>query len=109
MGSDLRVEVDSGLSYTAHRRLAGISAAMAELGLEFVDQVACDDWEPEVGHAAVQDLLGRVRPTALLCLNDRLAVGGYHALADARPVGARTTCRWCRSTTTRSRRRCVPD
>jgi LacI family transcriptional regulator len=83
VGSDLRVDLDSGLSYTAHRRLAGIAAAMTELGLEFVDQVTCDDWEPDVGHAAVRELLGRVRPTALLCLNDRLAVGGYHALADA--------------------------
>ena len=76
-------DVGPDVSYTARRRLEGIAAATAERGVDVVAAVPCDDWQVEVGLAAVRELLTRSRPTALLCLNDRLAVGAYHALAEA--------------------------
>lgn len=82
VGSGL-ADVGADVSYTARRRLAGIAAATKERGIRVVAELPCDDWEVEAGHAAVRALLGRTRPTALLCLNDRLAVGAYHALAEA--------------------------
>jgi LacI family transcriptional regulator len=46
--------------------------------------VACPDWEPELGHALVQKLLnGGAGIKALVCFNDRLAIGAYRALAEA--------------------------
>ena len=42
------------------------------------------DWQPELGYAATQKLIKRrARPEALICFNDRLALGAYNALADA--------------------------
>jgi hypothetical protein len=42
-----------------------------------------------------------MKPSALICFNDRLALGAYQALADA-GLGFPPTCRSCRSTTTSS-------
>src|SRR4029079_16217666 len=41
-------------------------------------------WEPEVGYAAVERLIARGADVrALICFNDRLAVGACNALHDA--------------------------
>ena len=46
--------------------------------------VACDDWQPELGYAAVRGLIEQgAKLEALICFNDRLALGAYNALADA--------------------------
>ncbi|MBD7920320.1 LacI family DNA-binding transcriptional regulator [Cellulomonas sp. Sa3CUA2] len=82
VGSGL-ADVGAEVSYTARRRLAGIGAATGSRGVAVVAELHCDDWQVEAGYEAVRDLLTRRRPTALLCLNDRLAVGAYHALAEA--------------------------
>lgn len=83
VGHDLRSEADTGIALTARRRLDGIAAEMAAHGIDFLDQEACGDWQPEQGYAAAHRLLGDTGITALLCLNDRLAFGAYQALAEA--------------------------
>lgn len=71
-------------SIAVNRRMAGITAAMREHGLEFIDEEPISIWVPDRGYVATHAVLGRGRPvTALLCLNDRIAFGAYQALADA--------------------------
>ena len=41
------------------------------------------DWQPEHGFTATRDLLETARPRALICFNDRIAMGAYQALDDA--------------------------
>lgn len=83
VGHDFRSEVDTGIALTARRRLDGIAAEMAAHGIDFLDQQACGDWQPEEGYAAARRMLSNSGVTALLCLNDRLAFGAYQALAEA--------------------------
>lgn len=71
-------------SETVSRRLAGIEAGMQAHGLSFMTEESCWEWEPQHGYALARRILRQpVRPTALLCLNDRLAFGAYQALAEA--------------------------
>ncbi|MFD2647172.1 LacI family DNA-binding transcriptional regulator [Devosia albogilva] len=64
------------------RRLAGIRDAMHEAGLTFAAELSCWNWEPDQGYKLTRQLLATKRPSALLCLNDRLAFGAYQALAE---------------------------
>jgi LacI family transcriptional regulator len=71
-------------SLAAVERLQGIREALAEEGVRPAGAVACPDWEPEFGQAAVRELIERnASPKALICFNDRVAVGAYNALAEA--------------------------
>jgi LacI family transcriptional regulator len=71
-------------SLAAVERLLGITETLRAAGVEAAGAVACDDWQPELGYAAVKKLLRRrVQPRALICFNDRLALGAYNALAEA--------------------------
>ena len=46
--------------------------------------ILCEDWQRELGYAAARELLAAPRtPRALICFNDRLALGAFNALADA--------------------------
>lgn len=83
VGHDFRVPVDGGIALTARRRFAGIADEMATHGLDFRDQQACADWQPEEGYAAARRMLAHGPVTALLCLNDRLAFGAYQAVSEA--------------------------
>ncbi len=48
------------------------------------DVINVGRWEPEGGYAAVSQLLNDGhKPKALICCNDRLAMGAYEALAEA--------------------------
>jgi LacI family transcriptional regulator len=67
----------------AVERLQGIEAALANAGIRPEGAIGCEDWEPEFGYDAVRKLIddgSDVR--ALICFNDRLAVGAYNALND---------------------------
>ncbi|NJQ00576.1 LacI family DNA-binding transcriptional regulator [Streptomyces zingiberis] len=64
-------------------RVAGIRAAFAAEGVTIGGGRMCPDWQPEYGYEATRDLLSRDRPRALVCLNDRLALGAYQALDEA--------------------------
>jgi LacI family transcriptional regulator len=70
-------------SLAAVQRLQGISEAFRAAGVELAGAVPCADWQPELGYKATRQLLTKARPSALICFNDRLALGAYQALADA--------------------------
>jgi LacI family transcriptional regulator len=77
-------ENDPEVSLAASARLRGIRAAIAEVGAGVCREAFCRDWLPQYGYAAMRDLLrGPDRPTAVICMNDRLAFGAYQALAEA--------------------------
>ncbi|MFB9681847.1 LacI family DNA-binding transcriptional regulator [Streptosporangium vulgare] len=68
--------------FAAVERLVGIREALGEAGVEVAGARTCFDWLPEYGLSATQDLLRTVRPRALICFNDRIAMGAYQALDD---------------------------
>ncbi|WP_310528742.1 LacI family DNA-binding transcriptional regulator [Nocardioides sp.] len=62
-------------------RMAGIREALDELGTPLAGVVSCP-WAARDAHDAVHHwLMSGVRPGALVCLNDRVAMGAYQALA----------------------------
>ncbi|MGM1062674.1 LacI family DNA-binding transcriptional regulator [Saccharothrix sp. Mg75] len=83
IGADL-AEDDAGPGRTAAvARLTGVRRALGEVGVEAVSGRPCRWWLPEHGFDATRALLGEERPRALICLDDRLALGAYQALQDA--------------------------
>lgn len=71
-------------SVAAVERLHGILTTMREAGVPLAGAVGCSDWQPDQGFDATSQLLKRgARPSALICFNDRLALGAYQAIADA--------------------------
>ena len=66
----------------AAERRAGIYAVMGQQGAEIADSIETS-WWPEPAYEAVGEYLEGNRPTALICLNDRIAVGTYQAARDA--------------------------
>ena len=65
------------------RRMAGIRAELADRGVTVAGVVPCD-WSVPEGFAATQRWLGGGgRAAGLICMNDRLAMGAYQALAEA--------------------------
>ena len=69
-------------SLAAVQRLQGIKEAFRAAGVELAGAVACTDWEPENGYRQ-RGTPREGTPSALICFNDRLALGAYQALADA--------------------------
>jgi|tagenome__1003787_1003787.scaffolds.fasta_scaffold20862528_1 LacI family transcriptional regulator len=66
----------------ARLRPAGIRAALEEAGTALAGVVACD-WAVVPAYRAVSRLLDSgVQPKALICLNDRTAMGSYDALRE---------------------------
>jgi LacI family transcriptional regulator len=79
-----RVDSDA---YAGGRRLAGIEAGLRASGVRLAGHVACG-WWPGEARAAVTDLIRsgwweRERPTAVIAMNDRVAMGVYQAVAAA--------------------------
>ena len=63
--------------------MAGIRAGLAEAGLELAGVVACD-WSVTEGFDATARWLARGGSAeGLVCMNDRIAMGVYQALAEA--------------------------
>ena len=63
----------------AAERLAGVEEVLAQQGTELAD---CIDsmWWPDSSYQAVRNYLDAGnRPSALICLNDRIAMGAYQA------------------------------
>lgn len=73
----------------AAERLAGIVEVLDAANVHLTGGVVLSDWQPKAGYEATSELLRRkIETKALICLNDRLAFGAYHALEDAgRKVG----------------------
>ncbi|MFL6141311.1 MAG: substrate-binding domain-containing protein [Labedaea sp.] len=63
-------------------RLTGIRDVLNQAKVRISSGHICPDWQPEHGYQATRELLEHHRPHALICLNDRLALGAYQALDD---------------------------
>jgi LacI family transcriptional regulator len=84
IGRNRLKESDPEVSLAARARLRGIERALTSVGGRLSGAVACPDWLPEHGYTAMRSLLRRrIRPTAVICMNDRLAFGAYQAIAEA--------------------------
>ncbi|GHJ07347.1 alanine racemase [Micromonospora humidisoli] len=84
IGRNRLKEDDAEVSLAARARLRGVHRALEDAGADLLTECFCAEWLPEHGYAAMRTLLGRpTRPTAIICMNDRLAFGAYQALAEA--------------------------
>lgn len=84
IGRNRLKEGDNEVSLAAPGRIRGIERALVSAGTRLLASVPCQDWLPEHGYTAMRSLLRKSkRPTAVICMNDRLAFGAYQALADA--------------------------
>jgi LacI family transcriptional regulator len=83
LGHNAEEERNLFRSETLIRRFAGIADEMGNRGLSFERELSCWDWEPTHGYDLTRQLLRDGVPQAMLCLNDRLALGAYQALAEA--------------------------
>jgi LacI family transcriptional regulator len=69
--------------YAGRERRAGIEEVLARAHLALAGTVDCL-WWPEPSYHAVREFLAAgTRPSAIVCLNDRVALGAYQALAGA--------------------------
>lgn len=84
IGRNRLKERDPEVSLAAEARLRGIRAALSGAGVSLHAEAFCAEWLPEYGYTAMRTILRKsARPTAVICMNDRLAFGAYQALADA--------------------------
>jgi LacI family transcriptional regulator len=84
IGRNRLKESDPEVSLAAPARLRGIERALMTAGTHLNVTISCQDWLPEHGYTAMRSLLRRrTRPTAVICMNDRLAFGAYQAIAEA--------------------------
>lgn len=78
-GPDL-ASVPAG-TVAGRERLSGIRDALSDVGLEPASGTVTEDWLPPYGRRAVEKLLQvHHAPKAIICFNDRLALGAYQAL-----------------------------
>jgi LacI family transcriptional regulator len=83
IGKNADVETDSYKSVTVAKRTAGIRDVCANNQIKFRSEVVCENWEPADGYSAVRNLLESDKKIeALLCMNDRLAIGAYRAIRE---------------------------
>jgi len=69
--------------FAARKRMAGILEALSGAGVGLAGVLDCA-WQPQAVYDAVSELLRlRGRPAALICMNDRVALGAYQALQEA--------------------------
>jgi LacI family transcriptional regulator len=69
--------------FAARERMAGILEALSAAGTDLAGVLDCR-WAPAPAYEAVSGFLRRGRlPAALICLNDRVALGAYQALQEA--------------------------
>lgn len=73
----------AGKVLTAVERLNGLYEVFGAAGVKIGSDYLSRSSLPEHGFEATRDLLARTGPRALVCLNDRIALGAYQALQDA--------------------------
>ncbi|HEX5993632.1 MAG TPA: LacI family DNA-binding transcriptional regulator [Jiangellales bacterium] len=84
IGRNRLKERDPEVSLAARARLRGIERTLQAAGVTLCASVSCHDWLPEHGFAAMRSLIRKaVRPSVVICMNDRLAFGAYQAIAEA--------------------------
>ncbi|GIJ29697.1 alanine racemase [Micromonospora qiuiae] len=83
IGRNRQKERDPEISLAAEARLHGIRETLAAAGVRLLTEVFCPEWLPEHGYTATRTLLSRPEaPSAIICMNDRLAFGAYQALGE---------------------------
>jgi LacI family transcriptional regulator len=83
IGKNSEVESDTYRSVTVAQRMAGIQDVCNSNNIEFKNEIVCENWEPGDGYSAVRNLLkSDPEIRALLCMNDRLAIGAYRAAGE---------------------------
>jgi LacI family transcriptional regulator len=82
IGAGPRVRDVPAEALAGTERLTGIREVLSQAKVRIGSGRVCPDWQPEYGYDATRDLLEHHRPRAIICLNDRLAVGAYQALDD---------------------------
>ncbi len=81
IGKNVDVEHNIYKSATVAKRSAGIRDVCKSNEIKFRSEVVCENWEPADGYSAVRNLLESDKKVeALLCMNDRLAIGAYRAV-----------------------------
>lgn len=81
IGGHHRVDSHPAGTPAGTQRMTGIETVFGEAGIRLAGVVECGPWIPDQGYAQVHRLLSDgVRPAALICSNDRLALGAYQAL-----------------------------
>lgn len=71
------------ISSAARERLEGILDVLDEHGLAPASGHDINQWLPPEGYRAAQELLAEGVPGALVCFNDRLAMGAYQAIQES--------------------------
>lgn len=69
--------------FAGRERLAGIREGLAAGGTRLAGTVECDWWPDSAYEAMTRALADGLEPRALICLNDRVALGVYQALREA--------------------------
>ncbi|MCO8272298.1 LacI family DNA-binding transcriptional regulator [Actinoplanes sp. TRM 88003] len=69
--------------FAGRERLAGIREGLRAAGARLAGTVACDWWPDSAYEAVRASLEAGLSPRALICLNDRIALGAYQALREA--------------------------
>jgi LacI family transcriptional regulator, galactose operon repressor len=69
--------------FAARERLAGIRTGLAAGDTRPAGVIDCDWWPDSAYEAVSRALADGLRPKALICLNDRIALGAYQALRGA--------------------------
>ena len=83
IGKNADVETNSYRSVTVAKRAAGIRDVCNKTQIKFRSEVVCENWEPADGYSAVRNLLESDKKVeALVCMNDRLAIGAYRAVRE---------------------------
>jgi LacI family transcriptional regulator len=83
IGKNADLEHDSYKSATVAKRFAGIREVCKANQIKFRSEVVCENWEPADGYSAVRNLLESDKKVeALVCMNDRLAIGAYRAVRE---------------------------
>ena len=69
--------------FAGRERLAGIREGLGAAGARLAGVVECDWWPDSAYEAVSRALADGLAPRALICLNDRIALGAYQALREA--------------------------
>jgi LacI family transcriptional regulator len=69
--------------FAGRERTAGLREGLASAGLKVAGNIECE-WWPDSAYDAVREALRQgLKARALVCLNDRIALGAYQALREA--------------------------
>jgi len=83
IGELANAEKDPRTYPSISRRFSSLRGALAETKLEVLGHWVLDDWNPTDGYEATTQLLAEGHsPDAIICANDRVAMGVFQALAE---------------------------